>query len=56
MMLTLWRERKSVTQAYDDFIRAAQQYGNSNDWQHAQEGVYYAEEQLYEPKENSTRQ
>ena len=41
---------KSVTQAYDDFIRAAQQYGNSNDWQHAQEGVYYAEEQLYELK------
>jgi ribonucleoside-diphosphate reductase beta chain len=41
---------KSVTEAYDDFIQAAQQYGNSNDWQHAQEGVYYAEEQLYELK------
>ena len=41
---------KSVTQAYDDFIRAAQQFGNTNDWQHAQEGVYYAEEQLYELK------
>jgi ribonucleoside-diphosphate reductase beta chain len=41
---------KSVTEAYDIFIQAAQQYGNSNDWQHAQEGVYYAEEQLYELK------
>ena len=41
---------KSVTEAYDTFIQAAQQYGNSNDWQHAQEGVYYAEEQLYELK------
>ena len=41
---------KSVTEAYDDFIQAAQQYGNSNEWQHAQEGVYYAEEQLYELK------
>ena len=41
---------KSVTSAYDDFIRAAQQYGNTNDWKHAQEGIYYAEEQLYELK------
>ena len=41
---------KSVTEAYDTFIQAAQQYGNSNDWQHAQEGVYYAEDSLYELK------
>jgi len=41
---------KSVTEAYDTFIQAAQQYGNSNDWQHAQEGVYYAQDSLYELK------
>ena len=27
----------SVTGAYNDFIAAAQQYGNTNDWKHAQE-------------------
>jgi ribonucleoside-diphosphate reductase beta chain len=41
---------KSVTEAYDDFIRAAQQYGNSNDWIYVQEDVDYAKEGLYELK------
>ena len=41
---------KTVTGAYDDLIRVAQQYGNTNDWQHAQEGVYYAQENLKELK------
>ena len=29
----------SVTEAYNDFINAAQMYGTSNDWIHAQEGA-----------------
>ena len=41
---------KTVTAAYDELIESAQQYGNTNDWQHAQEGVYYAEENLKELK------
>jgi len=41
---------KTVTAAYDELIAAAQQYGNTNDWQHAQEGVYYAQENLKELK------
>ena len=41
---------KSVTQAYDDFITAAQQYGNSNDWIHAQEGAGYFKENRKELK------
>jgi len=41
---------KTVTAAYDELIAAAQQYGNTNDWQHAQEGVYYAQESLKELK------
>ena len=40
----------SVTGAYDDFINSAQQYGTSNEWIFAQEGVGYAKEQRYELK------
>ena len=40
----------SVTGAYDDFINSAQQYGTSNDWIFAQEGVGTAKEQRYELK------
>ena len=41
---------KTVTAAYDELIVAAQQYGNTNDWRHAQEGIYYAQESLRELK------
>lgn len=41
---------RSITQAYDDFINAAQQYGGSNDWQHAQEGAGSFRESRYELK------
>jgi len=41
---------KSVTEAYDDFITAAHQYDNSNDWIHALEGVPNALEGKYELK------
>jgi ribonucleotide reductase beta subunit family protein with ferritin-like domain len=41
---------KSVTAAYDEFLRAAQEYGNSNDWKFAQENVDYAKESRYELK------
>ena len=36
----------SVTGAYNDFIAAAQQYGNTNDWKHAQEQIsgYFRDE------------
>ena len=40
----------SVTQAYNDFINAAHQYDNSNDWKHALEDVPYALESRYELK------
>ena len=40
----------SVTEAYDDFIKSAHQYDNSNDWQHALEQVPYALEGKYELK------
>jgi len=40
----------SVTAAYDEFLRAAQEYGNSNDWKFAQENVEYAKESRYELK------
>ena len=40
----------SVTKGYDDFINAAHQYDNSNDWQHALEQVPYALEGKYELK------
>lgn len=41
---------KSVTQAYDDFISAAQQYGNTDEWRHAQEGAGYFKENRLELK------
>ena len=41
---------KSVTEAYNDFISAAQEYGNSNTWKFAQEGVDSAKSNLYELK------
>ena len=40
----------SVTQAYNDFINSAQQYGTSNDWIHALEQVPTAQETRYELK------
>ena len=40
----------SVTAAYDDFINAAQMYGTSNDWKHAQEGAGYFKENRKELK------
>ena len=40
----------TVTEAYNDFINAAHQYDNSNDWQHALEQVPYALESRYELK------
>ena len=40
----------SVTEAYNDFINAAHHYDSSNDWQHALEGVPYAQESRYELK------
>lgn len=40
----------SVTEAYNDFINAAHHYDSSNDWQHALEGVAYAQESRYELK------
>jgi ribonucleoside-diphosphate reductase beta chain len=41
---------RSVTESYDDFINSAQQYGNSNDWKHALEGVDYAKLSLNDVK------
>ena len=44
-------ERASaITHAYDDFINAAQMYGSSHDWIHAQEGAGYFKESRYELK------
>jgi len=40
----------SVTESYDDFIRSAHHYDNSNDWRHALEEVPYALEGKYELK------
>jgi len=40
----------SVTKAYDDFIQAAQQYGNNNEWEMAQEGAGTFRENRYELK------
>ena len=40
----------SVTKAYDDFIQAAQQYGNNNEWEMAQEGAGTFRESRYELK------
>jgi ribonucleotide reductase beta subunit family protein with ferritin-like domain len=41
---------RSVTESYDDFIQAAQQYGSSHDWLHRLEGVYSAKESLKDAK------
>lgn len=41
---------QSVTEAYDEFIRAAQEYSSGNQWQHQLEGVPAAKETLYELK------
>jgi ribonucleoside-diphosphate reductase beta chain len=40
----------AITQAYDDFINAAQQYGASDDWKYAQEGAGTFKENRYELK------
>ena len=40
----------TVTQAYNDFINAAHHYDSTNDWQHAIEGVPYAQVSRYELK------
>lgn len=40
----------SVTEAYNDFINSAQNYGNSDLWKHAQEQVHYAQQERYELK------
>jgi ribonucleoside-diphosphate reductase beta chain len=39
-----------VTAAYNEFINAAQMWGSGNQWQHANEGVPAAKEELYELK------
>ena len=41
---------RSVTAAYDDFIEAAQQYGNTSEWEMAQEGAGYFRENRRELK------
>ena len=41
---------QSVTGAYDAFVRAAQQWGAGNQWEHALEGVPAATGELYEIK------
>ena len=40
----------TVTQAYNEFINAAHHYDSTNDWQHALEGVPYAQVSRYELK------
>jgi len=40
----------SVTAAYDDFINAAHEYDNSQEWVHALENVDYAKQARYELK------
>jgi len=41
---------KSVTEAYDDFINAAQQWGSGNQWEHVLEQVPAAKEERIELK------
>ena len=41
---------QSVTSAYDEFIRAAQDYSSGNQWQHQLEGVPAAKQTLYDLK------
>jgi ribonucleotide reductase beta subunit family protein with ferritin-like domain len=40
----------SVTEAYDDFIQSAQEYGSSNAWIHQLEGVPHAKDTLNDVK------
>jgi ribonucleoside-diphosphate reductase beta chain len=40
----------SVTESYDDFINTAQQYGTSNLWKFANEGIEIGRDELYEVK------
>lgn len=41
---------QSVTEAYNDFINSAQNYGNSNLWQFNNEGIDLGKTELYEVK------
>jgi ribonucleoside-diphosphate reductase beta chain len=41
---------KSVTESYDDFIQASQDYGSSNTWMHNLEKVTYAQQSLNDVK------
>ena len=41
---------RTVTEAYDDFIQSAQEYGSGSQWQHQLEGVYSAKETLNDVK------
>jgi ribonucleoside-diphosphate reductase beta chain len=41
---------KSVTESYDDFIQASQDYGSSNTWMHNLEKVTYAQQNLNDVK------
>ena len=41
---------KSVTHAYDDFLRAAQEWGAGRMWEHQLDGVPLAQEELHELK------
>ena len=41
---------RTVTQAYDDFIQSAQLYGSGNEWTHAMEGVFSAQQTLNDVK------
>jgi len=41
---------RSITHAYDEFINAAQQYGNTDEWVHAQEGAGTFRSNRYELK------
>ena len=45
----------SVTESYDHFIQAAQQYGNTSDWIHDQEGAGSFKSQRYELKRSLDR-
>jgi ribonucleoside-diphosphate reductase beta chain len=46
----IMQRAQSVTGAYDDFIRAAQEYSSGKQWQHQLEGVPSAKDTLYELK------
>ena len=41
---------RSVTESYDDFIQSAQLYGSGNEWVHAMEGVFSAQQTLNDVK------